>query len=168
MHSIRLHGSKHCNNTMEPQYLGNKELLNKKLIAFLSSTTIATDKVLACYDWATNLSNQTDCVVSGFQSPIEKDVLHFLLKKRIPVIIVLARALYKHIPDELKMAFEENRVLFISISNNPRNSKIVANQRNHYVGNMASSIVFGMLSEESSLYDIYLKLQKDGKTIVQI
>ncbi len=84
---------------MEPQYQGNRALLERKLTAFLSSRTIATEKVMACYDWATSLNAETDCVVSGFLSPIEKDVLHFLIKKKIPVVVVLARALYKQIPE---------------------------------------------------------------------
>ncbi len=153
---------------MEPQYQGNKELLNRKLIAFLSSRTIATDKVMACYDWATSLKADTDCVVSGFQSPIEQDVLHFLFKKKIPVIVVLARTMYKHIPEELKAAYDEGRVLFISISNNTMNSKLVAKQRNLYVCNMASEVVFGMLTEASSLYDIYLSLKEEGRNVFVI
>ena len=67
---------------MTPQYLGNKDLLNRKLTAFLASRTVQTARVMACYDWATSLSADTDCVVSGFQSPIERDVLHFLLKTK--------------------------------------------------------------------------------------
>lgn len=149
---------------MEPQYLGNKDLLQRKLTAFLASRTIDTSNVLACYDWATSLSAETDCVVSGFQSPIEKDVLHFLLKKKIPVIVVLARALYKKVPQELSEAFEENRVLFVSISNNVRNSELMAQRRNSYVCDLASHVVFGMLSPESSLYATYLKLQEENKS----
>ena len=49
---------------MEPQFTGKIELLDRKTIAFLSSRTIATDKVMACYDWATSLNAETDCVVS--------------------------------------------------------------------------------------------------------
>lgn len=67
---------------MAPQYLGNKALLNKKLTAFFATRTVQTAQVMACYDWATRLSAETDCVVSGFQSAIERDVLHFLLKKK--------------------------------------------------------------------------------------
>ncbi len=150
---------------MDPQYLGNKELLNKKVTAFFASRTIATNKVMACYDWATSLNAEKDCVVSGFQSPIERDVLHFLLKKKIPIVVVLARTLYKHIPDELKEAYNDNRLLFISISNNERNGKIVARQRNFYVGDIANNIVFGMLPVGSSLTDIYNKLNEKGKLI---
>ncbi len=90
---------------MTPQYLGNKALLNKKLTAFFASRTVQTARVMACYDWATSLSAETDCVVSGFQSAIERDVLHFLLKKKIPIVVVLARAIYKHIPEELRDAY---------------------------------------------------------------
>lgn len=140
---------------MNSNYVGNQSLLDKNVIAFLSSRTIATDKVMACYDWATSLDSTLDCVVSGFQSPIEQDVLHFLLKKRIPVIVVLARAMYKQIPDYLKEAFDDERVLFVSLSNNSRVNKATALSRNRYVVDMADKILFGMLTESSSLYEIY-------------
>ena len=150
------------------QYFGNTDLLQRKLTGFLASRTIQPTSVLACYDWATSLNAEKDCVVGGFQSPIERDVLHFLLKKNIPVIIVLARSLYKHIPSELQGAFIERRVLLISISNNTRNSNVVAKIRNQYVAELANSVVFGMLSEESSIYDIYLKLQETRKPVIRI
>ena len=153
---------------MEPQYTGKKELLNRKTLAFLSSRTIATDKVMACYDWATSLNAETDCVVSGFQSPIEQDVLHFLLIKRIPVIVVLARAMYKQIPEELEEAYNDGRVLFISISNNSRVNKATASIRNRYVVGLAQEILFGMLAEKSSLNEIYQYAKDNNKKILTI
>ena len=153
---------------MEPQCTGNLALLDRKLTAFLSSRTIATDKVMACYDWATNLNAETDCVVSGFQSPIEQDVLHFLLKKKIPIVVVLARTMYKQIPDYLKEAFEDERVLFVSISNNFRVNKATALIRNKYVVDMAEKILFGMVTESSSLYEVYQYAIANNKTIIKI
>ena len=153
---------------MESQYTGNQELLDRKTIAFLSSRTIATDKVMACYDWATSLNAETDCVVSGFQSPIEQDVLHFLLKNRIPVIVVLARAMYKQIPEELEEAYNDGRVLFISISNNTRVNKATASIRNRYVVDLAQEILFGMLAENSSLNEIYQYAKDNNKKILTI
>ena len=147
------------------EYQGNKDLLGRKLTAFFSSRTIKTDKILACYDWATSLNPETDCVVSGFQSPIERDVLHFLMKKEIPVIVVLARRLYRKLPAELEDAYKGNRLLFISISNSVRNSSILAKQRNLYAGELVDNVVFGMISEKSSLYEIYFKLREKGKSI---
>ena len=46
-------------NRMTPQYLGYKDLLNRKLTAFLASRTVQTERVLACYDWATGLCAET-------------------------------------------------------------------------------------------------------------
>ena len=153
---------------MEPQYSGKLELLDRKAIAFLSSRTIATDKVMACYDWATSLNAETDCIVSGFQSPIEQDVLHFLLKNRIPVIVVLARAMYKQIPEELEEAYNDGRVLFISISNNTRVNKATASIRNRYVVDLAQEVLFGMLAEKSSLNEIYQYAKDNNKKILTI
>lgn len=153
---------------MEPQYSGKLELLDRKLTAFLSSRTIATDKVMACYDWATSLNAETDCVVSGFQSPIEQDVLHFLLKNRIPVIVVLARAMYKQIPEELEEAYNDGIVLFISISNNTRVNKATASIRNRYVVDLAKEVLFGMFAEKSSLNEIYQYAKDNNKKILTI
>lgn len=151
---------------MTAQYLGNKDLLQRRLTAFFASRTVQTARVMACYDWATSLSAERNCVVSGFQSPIERDVLHFLLKKRIPIIVVLARAIYKNIPEDLTEAYDEGRLLFISISQATRINKTTARARNNYVAELSSEIVFGMLTEESSLYEIYL--QQSGNADKQV
>jgi len=80
------------------EYLGNKDLLRLKKVAFLASNTISSGTVLKVYDWATDMRNRGECVVSGFCSKLEKDVLHFLLKGSQPIILVLARRMYKTVP----------------------------------------------------------------------
>lgn len=60
---------------MTPLYLRNKALLNKKFTVFYVSRTVQTAQVMACYDWATGLNPETDCVVSGLQTAIERNVL---------------------------------------------------------------------------------------------
>ena len=77
---------------MDIQYLGNQELLKLQKTAFLASNTIPIEMVLKCYDWASG--KHEGCVISGFSSKLEKDVLHFLLKSKCPVILVLARKMY--------------------------------------------------------------------------
>lgn len=86
------------------EYLGNKDLLRLKKVAFLASNTISSGTVLKVYDWATDMRNRGECVVSGFCSKLEKDVLHFLLKGSQPIILVLARRMYKVIPADLETA----------------------------------------------------------------
>ena len=135
---------------MEIQYLGNKELLKLHKTAFLASNTIPIEMVLKCYDWASG--KHEGCVISGFSSKLEKDVLHFLLKGSQPIIIVLARKMYKVIPDELKEPLAQNRLLIISVSTAIRQSKMTAMTRNRYVCEMADRILFVGVTEQSSLY----------------
>ena len=108
---------------MNVQFLGNKELLKLKKTAFLASSTISSETVLKCYDWATEMRRHGECVISGFSSKLEQDVLHFLLKGTQLIIIVLARKMYKVIPAELQAPMEQNRLLIISVSNATRQSR---------------------------------------------
>ena len=134
------------------EYLGNKDLLRLKKVAFLASNIISSGTVLKVYDWATDMRNREECVVSGFCSKLEKDVLHFLLKGSQPIILVLARRMYKTVPLILQEALKENRLLIISVSVSVRQSKITALERNKYICNMANKILFMGVTEESSLY----------------
>ena len=71
--------------------LGNIELLKQPKTAFLCSRKVPVSAVLKYYDWAIEQREKGNCVVSGFHSQLEKDVFHYLLKGKQPIIIVLAR-----------------------------------------------------------------------------
>ena len=148
---------------MESQYLGNKDLLQVPKTAFLASSTIPPDMVLKCYDWATQMAKDGKCVVSGFISHLEKEVLHFLAKGKQPIILVLARQMYKQIPQELQPLLDSGRLLIISTSNSPRQSKATALSRNRYICEIADQILFVGVTEKSSLYELSIKFQ--SKTI---
>ncbi|SHE95901.1 hypothetical protein SAMN05444405_104103 [Bacteroides luti] len=145
--------------------LGNKELIKLSIVAFLASRTISSETVLKCYDWATEQKKLGNCVVSGFHSKLEKDVLHFLLKSKTPTILVLGRAPYKKLPKEFEVAVSEERLLIISISDAMRQSNETAFARNKYIISIADEIVFGSLNKESSLYPLYEKAKANGKPI---
>lgn len=138
----------------ELEYLGNKDLLNLPKTAFLASNTISSETVLRCYDWATEMRRQGRCVVSGFSSKLEKDVLHFLLKGNQPIIMVLARQMYKVVPTDLKEALEQNRLLIISTSQAVRQSRTTALARNRYVCEMADEIILVGAAEGNSLFKL--------------
>lgn len=141
---------------MQIEYLGNTDLLNNKKIAFLCSSSIGSGAILRCYDWATKMVNQKMTVISGFQSKIEKDVLSFLLKGKQPIIIVIARKMYKILPEELRKPLDENRLLIISTSpQSVRVSKTTAMKRNQFISRISDAIVFGYIAENSSLYSLY-------------
>lgn len=145
---------------MEPTFLGNKNLLDLPKVGFLSSRKIASIAVLRCYDWACEQRDKGVCVMSGFQSPLEKDVFHFLLKGKQPIILVLSRALYKSVPEELKRPLEEGRLLIISpvSQRSLRPSLSNAQIRNQYIIDHSDKIIFGSIDKEGSLYQLYMDI----------
>lgn len=106
--------SKTVSDMKKLKYFGNKEILKEHKTAFLCSRRYPPDIVLKSYDWAIEQREKGNCVISGFHSQIEKDVLHFLLKGKQPVIMVLARGMQKRLKRELKQAVKENRLLILS------------------------------------------------------
>jgi hypothetical protein len=73
--------------------LGNIKLLECEKAAFLCSSRYTSEAVLKSYDWALEQRKAGKCVISGFHSPLEKDVLDILLKGTQPVILALARGI---------------------------------------------------------------------------
>ena len=139
---------------MTIEYLGNKDLLNLPKTAYLASSIIPPDIVLKCYDWAVNMAKEEQCVISGFSSHLEHEVLHFLTKGKQPIILVLARKMYKQIPPELQTLLDENRLLIISVSKADRQSKATALSRNKYICEIANQILFVGVNEKSNLFKL--------------
>ena len=127
----------------DTKYLGNKQLLNLHKIGFIASRHASTIDVIPTLDWAAELSRRVDvAVVSGYQSPLEKDVLKFLLRGVCPIIIVLARGMYRKLPEPLQSPMDQQRILVIS--NEPdtitRVSEITAHKRNEYVKSISDEM----------------------------
>lgn len=142
-------------------YLGNKKLLELPKTAFLASSTIPPDMVLKCYDWAVRMADEGKCVISGFSSHLEREVFHFLSKGKQPIILVLARKMYKDIPYELQALLTENRLLIISVSNAVRQSKATALVRNRYICENADKVIMVGVTESSSLFTLKKQMRKD-------
>lgn len=135
-------------------FLGNKDLLDLPKTAFLSSRRIAPEQVLKCYDWATAQRDAGTCVISGFHSALEKDVLKFLLKGHQPIIVVLARKLYRRVPNELQTAFRDGRLLIVSTSSAARASESTTCRRNRYIIDHADHVVLGSLTSCGNLVSL--------------
>lgn len=122
------------------EYLGNRDLLGCHKWGFLASRMVPASEVLRCYDWASERAATGDCVVSGFSSRMERDVLHFLLQGKGMVIIVLARRMYKVIPEEWQQPLSEGRMLIISTTTATRQSRQTALARNRYVEELGDTM----------------------------
>jgi len=134
-------------------HLGNIELMNVSKTAFLCSRKIPASVVLKCYDWAIAQRDAGNCVISGFHSKLEKDVFHYLLKGKQPVIMVLARGMKQKIEPELKKQIDQGRLLIISPF--PVEVKRVTEEtseiRNKVMIEMADSVVVGFANESGTL-----------------
>lgn len=146
-------------------YIGNIFLLDQPKHGFLCSRKTKSSAILPCLDWALEMSRSTDVVISTFHSEMEKAVLDILTKGNCPIILVLARTMYKVMPPELQQLLDAGRLLIISVSTQQRISRESALLANRYVCNNAHTLTFGFLSPDSSLFPLYEEQQMSGKAI---
>lgn len=145
------------------QLIGNETLLELKKTAFLCSRSIPASVVLKCYDWAIEQREAGNCIISGFHSQLEKDVFHYLLKGKQPIIIALARGLKEKIEPELIKPLEEGRILIISPFDKTvkRVTEQTAEIRNKMMIELADNITVGYASEGGNLETLLKTTKKE-------
>lgn len=138
---------------MIKESLGNTDLLKLPKTAFLCSRKIPASVVLKCYDWAIEQREKGNCVISGFHSQIEKDVLHYLLKGKQPIILALARGLKEKLEPEFEKPLEQGRLLIITPFDKSvkRVSSQNAQTRNQLMTDLADQITIGYASPGGQL-----------------
>lgn len=148
--------------------LGNTELLKLPKTAFLCSRKIPASVVLKCYDWAIEQRESGVCVISGFHSEIEKDVLYYLLKGKQPIILALARGLKEKIEPEFEKHLEQGRLLIITPFDKTvkRVSSQNAQKRNFLMTNLADEITIGYASPGGQIDELVKELKKPINRIV--
>lgn len=150
------------------ELLGNISLLNQPKHGFLCSRCTKSSVILPCLDWAVDYSKGTIPIMSTFHSEIEEAVLDILLKGTCPIILVLGRNQYKRIPQNLQTAFDNNRLLIVSVTNQNRINRESALLANRYVCEQSHDITFGFISPDSSLSSLYEETKASKKTKVLI
>lgn len=148
-------------------HIGNLELLKLHKTAFLCSREIPASIVLKCYDWAIEQRENGNCVISGFHSQIEKDVLHYLLKGNQPIIVALARGLKKRIEPELKNELEKGRLLIVSPFDKEikRITTETAMIRNQLMIDLAENAIAGFIRIGGNLEKVLKQTKKPIKLI---
>lgn len=137
--------------------LGNTSLLDRKMIGYFASSKIASLSVLPTLDWVAEVAKHEDvAIVSGFHSKMEREVLDFLLRGKCGIVCVLARSIYKKIPNKFHEAYNSGRILFIAPfkTSTTRTSRHLCQQRNEYVASISNELVFSSLTPDSSLYPL--------------
>lgn len=141
---------------------GNTDLLKLPKTAFLCSRKIPASVVLKCYDWAIEQREKGNCIISGFHSQIEKDVLHYLLKGKQPIILALARGIKAKLEPEFERPIEEGRLLIITPfdKNVKRVTEETAQKRNELMISLADQITIGYASEGGKISELIKGIEK--------
>ena len=132
-----------------PSQRGNVALLAGQPIAFFCSQSCPGDVILKAQDWANARGPDDAPVISGFHTPVERDVLRILLRGGAPVIQVLARAPDgARLPAALRSAEKAGRALIISpfAATVRQTTARTAEQRNRYILTRAASVLFAHAS----------------------
>ncbi len=144
---------------------GNEEILKERKIGFLCSRRVPSSVILKSYDWAIEQRDNGICVVSGFHSQIEKDVLHYLLKGTQPIIFGLTRGLKKKYTPEIQNAIDDGRLLVVTPfeKNVIRVNKKNAVKRNKFIFHFVDSVVVAHANRDGKLSGIVDDLFLQGK-----
>jgi predicted Rossmann fold nucleotide-binding protein DprA/Smf involved in DNA uptake len=124
--------------------IGDPHLLSQPLLGLLCSTRCPGQVILRTYDLARSLRDAGVPVVSGFQSPMEKECLELLLRGKQPVVICPARSIdCMRVPASWRVGIDAKRVLVISPFSKVRRrvTADLAEERNHLVSVLASAVV---------------------------
>lgn len=153
---------------MRKDSIGNSDLLHLQKTAFLCSRIVPATAVLKCYDWAIEQREKGNCVISGFHSQLEKDVLHYLLKGNQPIILILARGLKEKLEPEFVEPIEEGRLLIITPFD--KSIKRVTEQtsqiRNKFMVDIADQITVGYASKGGNIEALLTGVEKPVEYIV--
>ena len=137
---------------------GNRELLDRELVAFFASRTAPPEALALATRWAHDMAHSHKVVISGFHTPIERAVLSVLLAEGCSVVVTLGRSLYRKIPAHLHAAYKDNRILFVSFRAHSRSSFSSSQLRNWLTADLAHEIVFAPFFPTSQLATLHFTL----------
>lgn len=154
-----------ANQFDEIDYVGNTDLVNKSILAIFSSAQCPASLILRAHDYAKEIRNGENVIISGFHSPPEKEVLNVLLKGTCPLIVVLGRRLENaRFPITWRPEIEKGRMLVISPFKEYQTqvNKDMALKRNDLAARIAGRVLIIYASEGGSLNRLVEKWKSEG------
>ncbi len=148
--------------------LGNRDLLALPKTAFLCSENIPDSAVSICHNWATGQRERGRCVITGFESKIEREVFCYLVKGVQPIIIVLAEGLRKRSDPLWTESIAQNRLLIITPFSEEveRSTPETIERRDLVTMDLADEIVFGFVSRNGNLEKLLMEFENKKQMIV--
>ena len=123
---------------------GNADLLNTRPIGFFCSEFSPGDAILNTYDLALALRDTDLTFIGGFQSPMEKEFLTFILRGSASVVICPARSITPmRLPAAWRTPLETGRLLLLSCFPDKirRPTRQTATKRNALVAELATCLL---------------------------
>ena len=167
-HFHHLAGLSELSNPPVLSYIGNPEILKLSLLAIFSSVKCPTSLLLKAHDLAKEISADGQAVISGFQSPAEKEMFTVLLRGHNPIVICPARGLDgMRIPQVWREPIRTGRLLVISPFSTviKRPTASMAVQRNLFVASLAHEVLIIHAELGSKIQQLCDELQTLGKPV---
>jgi predicted Rossmann fold nucleotide-binding protein DprA/Smf involved in DNA uptake len=150
--------------------MGNLNILEKPLLGFFCSQRCPGDIILQIYDIAKKLRHKQTPVISGFHTPMEKELLDMLLRGEQPLVICPARSISKmRVPKTWKLAIEQDRLLILSLfaERHHRITTALSEERNRLVSHIAQEIlIYAAPNSKTEL--LCNKMIESGKTVIPL
>ena len=123
---------------------GNARLLTNRLVGFFCSESSPGDAILSTYDLALALRDTKLTFIGGFQSPMEKEFLTFLLRGTAPAIVCPARSITRmRLPAAWQAPLGDGRMLLLSGFPDQirRPTRQTATKRNALIAELATCLL---------------------------
>ena len=143
-------------------HIGDIAILENHKTAFFCSREPSPDVILKTLDLAKEWREQGKTIISGFHTPVEKEVLHILLKGKQPIVISPARCVVNmRIPQEWRKGVDEGRILLISPfeEKQRRVTAELCDIRNEFVANLADEIFIADASKGGKIEELMKRHQ---------
>jgi hypothetical protein len=160
-----------CHGALEGSYsriwtIGNLDILKTRLIGFFCSIKCPGSVIVHIYDLARALRDSGISVISGFQSPMEKECLDLLLRGRQPVVLCPARNIERmRLPTAWRTPIAEGHLLILSpfSVSHRRPTADLAGQRNLFVSALANAVVIAHANPVSKIDRLHAGMVASGK-----
>ncbi len=150
---------------------GNLRLLDEPLTALFCSNRCPGDLILKTYDLARAMRDAGVPVIGGFQTPMERECLRWLLRGEQPVVVCPARGIDNmRIPRDWRTALDEDRLLVLSpFPATVRRPKAdVAARRNDLVADLAAQVFIAHAAPGSKTEAFARNLAASGKPMLTL
>jgi predicted Rossmann fold nucleotide-binding protein DprA/Smf involved in DNA uptake len=149
-------------------YWGDESLINRRKLGIVCSVKCPGNIIMQASTLMKNLPAENLVVVSGFHSPLEKECMRILGRRRIAMICILGRSLIGAcISAEWKTLVEEERLLLVSSFDKQYNrlTQSLSEKRNELVAALADELWILHASPGSRTESLALNMTRSGKDV---